>query len=160
MSRRVMRIVSAIVLMLALVAASGCAADSSKSKGSSTSELTGSTKSDASAEQQPEAASTGFPPAPADVSGMRDWFTQAYPAAAWLGRIKSIEYVAGEVPDSGGWSNAIVITTDLDFGTELAMAQEIGTALGEAHPAWAKQYIVRFADGKNMQAGDIIDTTP
>jgi hypothetical protein len=100
------------------------------------------------------------PAAPADVSGMQAWFAAAYPDAAWLSRIKSIKYVAGEVPDSGGFKNAVVITTDLDFAGELALGQEIATALGEAHPAWAKQYVIWFADGRNESAGDIVDMTP
>jgi hypothetical protein len=91
---------------------------------------------------------------------MRSWFEQAYPNAPWLARIKGIEYVQGEVPGSGGFANAVVITTDLDFKTEQATAQEVAVALGEAHPKWAKQFVVRFADGNNIQAGDIVDTTP
>lgn len=91
---------------------------------------------------------------------MRDWFAAAYPGAEWLGRIKKLEYVAGEVPDSGGFANAVVITTDLDFKTEQPVAQEIVIALGEAHPAWAKQFVLKYADGANVSAGDIVDTTP
>ncbi len=85
---------------------------------------------------------------------------EAYPDAPWLARIKDIKYVKGEVPGSGGFANAIVITTDLDFATEQAIAQEIAAALGEADPQWAKQYVLWFADGDNIQAGDIFDFTP
>jgi hypothetical protein len=101
-----------------------------------------------------------LPPAPGDISGMGEWLGKVYPDAAWLGRIKAIEHVAGEVPDSGGFSNAVVVTTDLDFGSEMALGQEIAAALGEAHPGWAKQYVIRFADGANIMAGDIVDMTP
>jgi hypothetical protein len=101
-----------------------------------------------------------IPPTPSDVSGMRDWLAKAYPDAAWLGRIKAIEHVPDEVPDSGGFSNAVVVTTDLDFASEMALGQEIAAALGEAHVGWAKQYVIWFSDGANMMAGDIVDMTP
>lgn len=125
--------------------------------------------SDASTPASPSAGDTTSPaqdapvefaPAPADVSGMSGWLAEAYPDTAWLARIKRIEYVAGEVPDSGGFGNAIVVTTDLDFASEQAVAEEISVALGEAHPAWAKQFVIRFADGNNILAGDIFDRTP
>ena len=101
-----------------------------------------------------------FAPAPADVSGMLGWLATSCPGAAWLPRIQKIEYVPGEVPDSGGFANAIVITTDLEFATEQAVALEIGLVLGEAHPSWASQFVVWYADGHNETAGDIIDMTP
>ena len=68
--------------------------------------------------------------------------------------------MAGEVPDSGGFADAIVVTTDLDFAAEQGLAYEIAAALGEAHPSWAKQYVIWFADGRNELAGDITDQTP
>lgn len=101
-----------------------------------------------------------FPPAPDDVSGMGDWLAAAYPGAAFLSRISQIEYVPGEVPGSGGFANAIVVTTDLSFPDEQALASELATALGEAHPAWATQYVIWFADGSNQLAGTIVDMTP
>jgi len=107
-----------------------------------------------------EAEPTEFPPAPSDVSGMQSWLAEAYPDAAWLARIKAIEYVPGEVPDSGGFANAIVVVTDLEFAREQPLADQIAAALGEAHPAWAKQLVVRYADGNNITAGDIFDRTP
>lgn len=140
------------VLSLSLAGCGGASTDGETS--------TPSTPAESPAATTEEAAPAEFPPAPADVSGMSGWFEEAYPDAAWRTRIKSIEYVAGEVPDSGGFANAIVVTTDLDFAAEQPVGQEIVTALGEAHPGWAKQYVVRFGDGKNIMAGDIVDMTP
>lgn len=156
--RRVIRILAsllAIVLMLSLLI--GC--DNTAEPVSGGSSTPASSSAGDGASSAPDAP-TEFPPAPADVSGMSGWLDEAYPDAAWRARIKSIEYVPGEVPDSGGYSNAIVVTTDLDFASEQTLAEEISTALGEAHPAWAKQYVIWFADGNNMTAGDIWDRTP
>lgn len=151
------RTTCALTLALLLTPLIGCAAASSPTKTSAPP----SPATSASPEVGNETvAPTTFPAAPSDVSGMRDWFAQAYPKAPWLGRIKDIKYVPGEVPDSGGFANAIVITTDLDFGAEQTIGQEIATALGEAHPEWAKQFVVWFADGNNLLAGDIFDATP
>lgn len=100
------------------------------------------------------------PEAPADVSGMQEWLDTAFPDSSWTGRIKKIEHVPGEVPDSGGFANAIVVTTDLDFATEQSIGTDIANALGEANVTWAKQYVVRFADGNNITAGDLVDMTP
>jgi len=108
----------------------------------------------------PEAQSAELPPAPSDASGMQGWLAEAYPDAAWLARITSIEHVPGEVPDSGGFANAIVVGTDLDFASEQPLADQIAAAIGEAHPTWAKQLVVRYADGNNITAGDIFDRTP
>jgi hypothetical protein len=147
----------AVVLVFALMSVSlaGCGSGSKADNGGSpVSSSTGDSTS------PDEKVSAEFPPAPADVSGMQGWLAEAYPDAAWVTRIKSIEYVSGEVPDSGGFGNAIVVTTDLDFASEQALADQISAALGEAHPTWAKQFIVRYADGNNITAGDIWDRTP
>ena len=124
----------------------------------------GSTSDDNSS---PDAAATDvstpaeLPPAPADVSGLSAWFAQAYPEAAWLSRITDMQYVPGEVPGSGGFSNAVVNNDrDLDYQTEQALAQEIVDALGETGLTWAAQYVLWFADGSNELAGDIVDMTP
>lgn len=146
-----------LVLSLLLISLAGCAPASTQPEPSASPASPNAASPQAGTEAKAPAA---YPPAPSDASGMRDWFEQAYPEAQWLARIKNIEYVEGEVPSSGGFANAIVITTDLDFATEQAMAQEIATALGEAHPAWAKQFVVWFADGDNLQAGEIFDATP
>lgn len=147
--------ICAVCIAVLPLSLSGCGDASTKTEASTPSAPAASTAAPAE-----EVAPTEFSPAPPDVSGMTGWFEEAYPDAAWLSRIKSIKYVAGEVPDSGGFANAIVVTTDLDFASEQAIGQEIVTALGEAHPGWAKQYVVRFADGKNVMAGDIVDMTP
>lgn len=157
MRHPVYRAICALILMLLLASQFGCATASTKSD----TPVAPATEASESAEADSEdSAPAALPPAPADVSGMRAWFEEAYPDAAWLARIKEIKYVPGEVPSSGGYANAVVITTDLDFKTEQATGQEIVSALGEAHPAWAKQYILRYADGNNVMAGDIFDPTP
>ncbi len=140
-----------LVLMFALLPALlvGCGEASTPDDGSSP---------DTAATEVPAPAE--LPPAPADASGLAAWFTQAYPGATWPARITVIEYVPGEVPGSGGFSNAVVITTDLDYQTEQALAQEIVNALGETGLTWAKQYVLWFADGSNEMAGDIVDMTP
>lgn len=157
MSTHVIRISVALALVVALASTVGCGGPSapSEQQPAPAPVATGSAEP-ADGQEQPATP----PPAPADVSGMGAWFEQAYPEAAWPGRIKSIEYVAGEVPDSGGFANAVVITTDLDFASEQALGMEIVAALGEASPKWAKQYVLWFADGNNMLAGDIVDPTP
>lgn len=155
MDTHVIRISVALALVAALASMVGCGGPSAASEQQPAPAATGSAEP-AEVQEQPATP----PPAPADVSGMSGWFEQAYPGSAWLGRIKGIEYVAGEVPDSGGFSNAVVITTDLDFASEQALGMEIVAALGEASPTWAKQYVLWFADGNNMLAGDIFDPTP
>lgn len=150
-----LRAACGLVLAL-LIPLSGCAS-------SSTPEAPPTTAPATSESPGADAGSPGvtpLPPAPADVSGMKDWFAEAYPDAAWLARITDVAYVSGEVPDSGGFANAIVVTTDLDFDGEQPLAQEIVSAIGEADPDWAEQYVIRFADGRNIQAGDIFDPTP
>lgn len=144
----------AVALMLSLLV--GCDNNSEPDGGSGT--PASSSAGDSTSPAQDVAVE--FPPAPADVSGMSRWLAEAYPDAAWKARIKQIDYVPGEVPDSGGFSNAIVVTTDLDFASEQTIAEEISTALGEAHPTWAKQSVIKFADGNNILAGDIWDRTP
>lgn len=156
MGTHVIRISVALALVVALTSTVGCGRPSAPSE-QQPAPAPAATGSAESAEVQGQPAT---PPAPADVSGMSGWFEQAYPGAAWLGRIKSIEYMAGEVPDSGGFANAVVITTDLDFASEQALGMEIVEALGEASPKWAKQYVLWFADGNNMLAGGIFDPTP
>jgi len=155
MGTHVIRISVAFALVALLASAVGCGSPSASSEQQPAAVATESAEP---AEQQETPAAK--PEAPGDVSGMSGWFEQAYPGAAWLARIKSIEYVAGEVPDSGGFSNAVVITTDLDYASEQALGAEIVAALGEASPTWAKQYVLWFADGNNMLAGDIFDPTP
>jgi len=146
-----------LALALLLVPLVGCAGASTQSETPASPSTATSAPSDAVTE---DAAPTAFPPAPSDVSGMLGWFGEAYPDAPWLARIKDIKYVKGEVPETGGFANAIVITTDLDFATEQAISQEIATALGEADIQWAKQFVIWFADGDNIQAGGIVDSTP
>ncbi|PKQ30404.1 MAG: hypothetical protein CVT60_00045 [Actinobacteria bacterium HGW-Actinobacteria-10] len=150
----VIRTTGALALALCLVPLAGCTTTSTQR------ETTTPATSETSEEKSTEEAAATYPPAPSDVSGMRGWFEEAYPDAPWLARIEGIEYVEGEVPGSGGFANAVVIKTDLDFTTEKATGQEIAAALGEAHPEWAKQFVVWFADGDNIQAGDIFDATP
>jgi len=146
----------AFVLTIGLVLATlaGCGGTATPAKTDAT------PPADSGAPAASDDAPVTYPPAPADVSGMQDWLAKAYPDVPWLGRIKKVEYVAGEVPDSGGFANAIVLTTDLDFASEQGVADEIGAAIGEAHPSWAKQFVLRYADGKNITAGDIVDRTP
>lgn len=148
----------AIALMLSLMVGCGSDSDSTSSDTTPASTPAASPADEGSSAEQD--APVELPAAPADVSGMSAWFAEAYPDAAWRSRIKSIEYVAGEVPDSGGFNNAIVVTTDLDYATEQAVAEEISAALGEAHLTWAKQSVIWFADGNNMLAGDMWDRTP
>lgn len=156
MRRVIIGLASLLAITLTFSLLVGCDNDSGPDSGSSTPASAPEEDSTSSAQD----ASAEFPPAPADVSGMSGWLAEAYPDAAWRGRIKDIEHVPGEVPDSGGFSNAIVVTTDLDFASEQTIAEEISAALGEAHPTWAKQAVIRFADGNNIVAGDIWDRTP
>lgn len=157
MRHPVHRMACAVTLALIVILQPGCATTSTQPE-TPASPATGTSAPPEAVTD--EAAPAAYPPPPGDVSGLRGWFEEAYPEAPWLSRIKDIEYVEGEVPGSGGFANAVVMTTDLDFKTEQATAQEIATALGEAQPGWAKQYVVWFADGANLQAGEIIDPTP
>jgi hypothetical protein len=147
MRRLLIRTIPVLTLVLLLVTLGGCG-------GSSTTDDT------ATGGAIDQGTSVTYPPGPADVSGLAAWFEQAYPGADWLSRITDIQYVGGEVPDSGGFANAVVLTTDLDYQTEQAVGQEIVTALGEADLTWAKQYVLWFADGNNEMAGDLMDMTP
>lgn len=149
MHRLFTRAILVLVFALSLAALAGCGEASAPDDGSSPD----TAASDASAPAE-------LPAAPADASGLSAWFAQAYPQVAWLSRITDIQYVPGEVPGSGGFSNAIVIKTDLDYATEQALAQEIVNALGETDLTWAKQYVLWFPDGSNELAGDIVDMTP
>lgn len=149
MHRLFARAILVLVVALSLAALVGCGEASAPDDGSSPD----TAASDASAPAE-------LPAAPADASGLAAWFTQAYPGATWPARITVIEYVPGEVPGSGGFSNAVVITTDLDYATEQALAQEIVNALGETDLTWAKQYVLWFSDGSSELAGDIVDMTP
>ena len=147
-----------LIIAVALLTPAACSDDTSTGSVTPTSAASGDATpgSDATGTtpELQQGCSTDVTP-PADVGALPDWFEQACAGAPWIERIASIEYVAGEVPDSGGFSNAVVITTDLAFPADQALGQQIWMALANAHITWAENVVVWYADHVNETVGQI-----
>lgn len=160
MGRTMTTWVMVLVVASLLGVLTGCGDGTTKASDGATAPQAATTQQDAESTDATAEEASELRAPPTDAAGVQAWMGKAYPDAAWLGHIKKVEHVPGEVPDSGGFKNAVVVTTDLDFASEQALGTEIQGALGEANLAWAKQYVVKFADGRNIMAGDLIDPTP
>lgn len=98
-----------------------------------------------------------LPASPGSAQDFLGWLESAFGKGspkpeAWVARVKKAEY-AQETED--GWTNALVLTTDLAFDAEgMRQASIVQQAVIAAKPTFATTLVVRFSDGKVL-AGDI-----
>lgn len=98
-----------------------------------------------------------LPAAPGAAQDFLPWLESAFGAdspvpESWVGHVEKAEYAA-EL--EGGWTNALVLTTDLKFDAAgQTQASIIQQAVIAAKPTFATTLVVRFADG-NILAGDV-----
>lgn len=100
-----------------------------------------------------------LPTPPASAEEVLPWLNQAFgvnsPAPEnWVAHVTSAEYAA-TVPS--GYTNAVVIGTDLPWGTGgNPAAQVIAQAIYAAEPTFATTFVIHYSEADYQYSGDIV----
>ena len=100
-----------------------------------------------------------LPASPASAEAFLPWLNQAFGAGSpapeeWVARVTSAEFAAS-VPS--GFTNALVIGTDLPWGTGgNPTAQLIAQAVYAAEPSFATSFVIHFAEANYEYSGEIV----